>query len=214
MSLVAASAAPRENNVEDGGYVKGVGIAIVTQNNDPDGFGRVKVRFTWLDQQRESVWARVALPMAGDDRGFAMIPEVGDEVAVCFERGDLRFPIIIGALYGGKAKIPFANKDGKNDLRILKSRAGHHLTFNDGKQKSLDLSLDDGKRVHIDSNGLSLEDENGNHLKIDSRSGAMEISTSGKLTIKAASIELTATASCDVNASGSLVLKGSTVMIN
>jgi len=76
------SAAPRETSVEDGGYVKGVGIAIVTQNKDPDGYGRVKVRFTWFDQPRRSVWARVALPMAGDDRGFAMIPEVGDEVAV------------------------------------------------------------------------------------------------------------------------------------
>ena len=214
MSLAAVSASPRETNVEDGGYVKGVGIAIVTQNKDPEGYGRVKVRYTWSDEQRESVWARVALPMAGDDRGFAMIPEVGDEVAVCFERGDLRFPIIIGALFGGKAKIPYANKDGKNDLRVIKSRAGHHLTFNDGDRKSLDLSLKDGKRVHIDDNGLLLEDDKGNHFRIDSRSGAMEISTSGKLAIKAASIELTATGTCEVKAASSLVLKGSTVLIN
>lgn len=214
MSLAAISAAPRETNVEDGGYVKGVGIAVVTQNKDPDGYGRVKVRFTWFDQPRESVWARVALPMAGDDRGFAMIPEVGDEVAVCFERGDLRFPIVIGALFGGKAKIPFANSDGKNDLRIIKSRAGHHLTFNDGSQKSVDLSLKDGKKVHIDDNGLSVEDDKGNHFKIDSQSGAIEISASGKLTIKAASIELTATGTCDVKATGKLALNGATVMIN
>lgn len=214
MSLAAVSAAPRETGVEDGGYVKGVGIAIVTQNKDPDGYGRVKLRFTWLDEQRESVWARLALPMAGDDRGFAMIPEVGDEVAVCFERGDLRFPIVIGALFGGKAKIPFANKDGKNDLRVIKSRAGHHLTFNDGDKKALDLSLKDGKRLHIDDDGILLEDDKGNHLKIDSQGGAMEISTSGKLTIKAASIELTASGTCEVKASSSLVLKGTTVMIN
>jgi uncharacterized protein involved in type VI secretion and phage assembly len=214
VSLAAISAAPHESNVEDGGYVKGVGIAVVTQNKDPDGYGRVKVRFTWFDQPRESVWARVALPMAGDDHGFAMIPEVGDEVAVCFERGDLRFPIVIGALFGGKAKIPFANSDGKNDLRVIKSRAGHHLTFNDGSQKSLDLSLKDGKKVHIDDNGLSVEDDKGNHFKIDSQSGAIEISASGKLTIKAASIELTATGTCDVKATGKLALNGATVMIN
>lgn len=214
MSLAAAAAAPRETGVEDGGYVKGVGIAVVTQNKDPDGYGRVKVRFTWFDQPRESVWARCALPMAGDDRGFAMIPEVGDEVAVCFERGDLRFPIIIGALFGGKAKIPFANKDGKNDLRVIKSRAGHHLTFNDGSQKSLELSLKDGKKVLIDDNGVAVQDDKGNHFKIDSRSGAIEISASGKLTIKAASIELTATGTCDVKATGKLALNGATVMIN
>jgi uncharacterized protein involved in type VI secretion and phage assembly len=214
MSLATVSAAPRETSVEDGGYVKGVGIAIVTQNRDPDGYGRVKVRFTWFDQPRESVWARVALPMAGDDRGFAMIPEVGDEVAVCFERGDLRFPIVIGALFGGKAKMPFANKDGKNDLRVIKSRAGHHLTFNDGAQKSLELALKDGKKVLIDDNGVAVQDDKGNHLKIDSQSGAIEISASGKLTIKAASIELTATGTCDVKATGKLALNGATVMIN
>ena len=214
MSLATVSAAPRETSVEDGGYVKGVGIAIVTQNKDPDGYGRVKVRFTWFDQPRESVWARVALPMAGDDRGFAMIPEVGDEVAVCFERGDLRFPIVIGALFGGKAKMPFANKDGKNDLRVIKSRAGHHLTFNDGAQKSLELALKDGKKVLIDDNGVAVQDDKGNHLKIDSQSGAIEISASGKLTIKAASIELTATGTCDVKATGKLALNGATVMIN
>ncbi len=214
MSLATVSTAPAETAVEDGGYVKGVGIAIVTQNKDPDGYGRVKVRFTWFDQPRESAWARCALPMAGDDRGFAMIPEVGDEVVVCFERGDLRFPIVIGALFGGKTKIPFANKDGKNDLRVIKSRAGHHLTFNDGSQKSLELSLKDGKKVLIDDNGVSVQDDKGNHFKIDSRSGAIEISARGKLTIKAASIELTATGTCDVKATGKLALNGATVMIN
>lgn len=214
MSLATAAAAPRETGVEDGGYVKGVGIALVTQNKDPEGYGRVKLRYTWFDQPRESVWARVALPMAGDDRGFAMIPEVGDEVAVCFERGDLRFPIVIGALFGGKAKMPYSNSDGRNDLRVIKSRAGHHLSFNDGARKSLELSLEDGKKVLIDDNGIAVQDDKGNHFKIDSRSGAIEISAQGKLTIKAASIELTATGSCDVKATGKLALNGATVMIN
>jgi uncharacterized protein involved in type VI secretion and phage assembly len=214
MSLATAAAAPRETGVEDGGYVKGVGIALVTQNKDPEGYGRVKLRYTWFDQPRESVWARVAMPMAGDDRGFAMIPEVGDEVAVCFERGDLRFPIVIGALFGGKAKMPYSNSDGRNDLRVIKSRAGHHLSFNDGSKKSLELSLEDGKKVLIDDNGVAVQDDKGNHFKIDSRSGAIEISATGKLTIKAASIELTATGSCDVKATGKLALNGATVMIN
>lgn len=214
MSLAAVSTAPAETGVEDGGYVKGVGIAIVTQNKDPQGWGRVKVRYTWFDQPRESNWTRCVQPMAGDDRGFAMIPEVGDEVAVCFERGDLRFPIIIGALFGGKAKSPFPNSDGKNDLRVIKSRAGHHLSFNDGSRKSLELSLKDGKKVLVDDDGIAVQDDKGNHFKIDSRSGGIEISASGKLTIKAASIELTATGSCDVKATGKLALNGATVMIN
>ena len=53
--------------------------------------------------------------LAGKDRGFALIPEVGDEVVVCFERGDLRFPIVMGAVHGGKDKTPFDNGDGDAD---------------------------------------------------------------------------------------------------
>jgi len=66
----------------------------------------------------------------------------------------------------------------------------------------------------IDDNGVAVQDDKGNHLKIDSQSGAIEISASGKLTIKAASIELTATGTCDVKATGKLALNGATVMIN
>ena len=215
MSLAAAAAnAPRETAVEDGGYVKGVGIAVVTQNKDPDGYGRVKVRFTWFDQPRESVWARVATPMAGNDRGLVMTPEVGDEVAVCFERGDLRFPIVIGALHGGKDTNPNANSDGKNDKRMIKSRAGHVLTFNDGAQGSVELALKDGKKVLINDTSVTVQDDKGNHFKIDSSSGAIELNATGKLTIKAASIEISATGSCDVKAVGKLALNGATVMIN
>jgi uncharacterized protein involved in type VI secretion and phage assembly len=104
--------APRETAHESGGYVKGVAIALVTQNKDEDGLCRVKVRYPWHDKPRESYWARLAMPMAGKDRGLVVIPEVGDEVVVAFEREDLRFPCVLGALWNGKEKPPFDNKDG------------------------------------------------------------------------------------------------------
>ncbi|MFL9977623.1 phage baseplate assembly protein V [Paraburkholderia graminis] len=209
-----ASAAPRETGVEDGGYVKGVALAVVTQNKDRDGMGRVKLRFPWFDQPRESVWARVAMPMAGNGRGFALIPEVDDEVVVCFERGDLRFPIVVGCVHGGKDKIPFANEDGKNDKRVFRSRAGHELVFDDGKKGSVELSLKDGKKVLIDDDSVTVQDEKGNHFKIDSRSGAVEISASGKLTLKAADVEITATATLKMQAGPTLALNAGTIMIN
>lgn len=97
----------------ESGYVKGVAVAIVTQNKDEDGLCRVKVRFPWHDKPRESYWARLAMPMAGDGRGTVFIPEVDDEVLVAFEREDLRFPYVLGALWNGKDKPPLANDDGK-----------------------------------------------------------------------------------------------------
>jgi uncharacterized protein involved in type VI secretion and phage assembly len=215
MSLsAAASTAPRETGVEDGGYVKGVGLAIVTQNKDPEGLGRVKLRFPWFDQPRESVWARVAMPMAGHDRGFAMIPEVDDEVVVCFERGDLRFPVVIGCVHGGKDRTPFANQDGKNDRRMFKSRAGHVLIFDDSAKGSVELALKDGKKVIFDDNGVSVQDDKGNHFKIDSRTGAVEVNATGKLTLKAAEVEISASKTLTIAAGPALTLTADRIKLN
>src|SRR6185437_12498879 len=104
MTIMAAP--PQETAHEAGGYVKGVAVALVTQNNDPEKSCRVKVRYPWHEQASESYWARLAVPMAGDGRGVVLIPEVGDEVLVAFEREDLRFPYVLGALWNGKDKPP------------------------------------------------------------------------------------------------------------
>lgn len=101
------------------GYAEGVAVALVTQNKDDKGLCRVRVQYPWHDKPTESYWARLAVPMAGRERGMVLIPEVGDEVLVGFERGDLRFPYVLGALWNAKDKPPLANSDGKNDKRIL-----------------------------------------------------------------------------------------------
>ena len=113
------STPPSETALESGGHAKGVAVALVTQNKDDEGLCRVKVRYPWHDKPRESYWARLAVPMAGNGRGTVFIPEVGDEVLVAFEREDLRFPYVLGALWNGKDKPPLANDDGKNDKRIV-----------------------------------------------------------------------------------------------
>ena len=86
--------------------IYGVVIGIVTNNQDPDKLGRVKVQFPWLSNEDESFWARIASPMAGDKRGIYFLPEVDDEVLVVFEHGDMRFPYVIGALWNGQDSPP------------------------------------------------------------------------------------------------------------
>src|SRR5690349_4563849 len=70
----------------------GVEIAVVTNVQDPDKVGRVKVKFPRLPNGPESDWARVAQPSAGAGRGFYWIPEVNDEVLVAFELGNANRP--------------------------------------------------------------------------------------------------------------------------
>jgi uncharacterized protein involved in type VI secretion and phage assembly len=207
-------APPRETALETGGYVKGVAIGLVTQNKDDEGLCRVKVRYPWHENAQESYWARLSMPMAGDGRGVVLIPEVGDEVLVAFEREDLRFPYILGALWNGKDKPPLANDDGKNDKRIVKSRKGHKLLFDDGTRGVVELAHADGRRAVFDDDGVLIEDGNGNQVKIDANSSAMTIKASGTLSIKAASITIEATGTLDLKANATLTLRGALVNIN
>ncbi len=117
--------------------IAGVAIGIVTNNQDPDRLGRVKVKFPWLSDEDESAWARMVTPMAGKERGLYFLPEVDDEVLVAFEHGDLRSPYVLGALWNGKDLPPVTNDDGKNNIRAIASRSGHVIRLNDedGKEK-------------------------------------------------------------------------------
>ena len=70
-------------------------MGIVTNNKDPEGWGRVKVKFPTLTEEHESNWARVVALGAAKQRGFDCLPEVNDEVLVGFEHGDIHRPYIL-----------------------------------------------------------------------------------------------------------------------
>lgn len=205
---------PRETTLEAGGLVKGVAVAVVTQNQDDEGQCRVRVSYPWHDKPRDSYWARLAVPMAGNERGLVMIPEVGDEVLVAFEREDLRFPYVLGALWNGEDAPPLANDDGNNDKRILKSRKAHYLLFDDGSRGVVELSHVNGGKVRFDDDGIVVSDDNGNQIKIESASGAMTIEAGGRLQIRAASISIESNTTLDIKANSTLSVRGSLVSIN
>jgi uncharacterized protein involved in type VI secretion and phage assembly len=76
-------------------------LGIVTNNNDPEELGRVRVSYPALGQDTESAWARVAWPSAGKERGLMMLPVVGEEVLLAFE-GNTTRPYVLGSLFNGK----------------------------------------------------------------------------------------------------------------
>ncbi|MFE7237832.1 VgrG-related protein [Streptomyces sp. NPDC057580] len=84
-----------------GSRCSGLVSGTVTDTHDPDGSGRVKVRFPWLSDEYASDWARTA-QSNGTSGGEAFIPEVGDEVLVGFEHGHLDRPYVLAGLYNGK----------------------------------------------------------------------------------------------------------------
>ncbi len=124
----------------------GAAVAVVTNLNDPEQQGRIKVRFPWMADAEESHWCRVVADQGGKSRGNFIRPEVGDEVLVLFERGDINQPMVVGSLWNGKDAPPGpGNADGKNDHKFFQSRAGHQWIFNDGSDGGY-IEFHDGKQ--------------------------------------------------------------------
>ena len=89
--------------------INGIVVGLVVDNKDPDKMARIKVKFPTLPDMPESWWARLAMPMAGRERGWMTIPEVEDEVLVGFVHGDINHAVVLGSLYNGVDTPPYAN---------------------------------------------------------------------------------------------------------
>ena len=192
-----------------GQLVHGAVPAVVTEvKDDPDNLSRVKVKFPWLDDSFSSDWARVVLPGAGKDRGFACLPEIDDEVLVCFEQGDFRRPYVLGGLFNGVdlpkdsgSLVDTAN--GTIGVRAFTTRAGHSLKFTDA---------DNGKGVKLATGGTQVES-----VELDAAGHKITISSSGDITIeagKSGTVKITAGTTMTLEATSSLELKAPTVKIN
>lgn len=197
--------------------IVGVAVGVVTNNKDPANLGRVRVKFPWFSDDDESEWARIATFMAGKNRGALFLPEMDDEVLVAFEHGDMRRPYIIGALWNGVDTPPkeFVN-DGKNNLRLIRSRSGHLIKLDDTEGAE--------KIEVIDKSGKNsvVMDAKENTITITSDKDIVLEATNGKITLQSKEIELRTSAATKIEAGGemslkasaSMTVKGSTVNIN
>ncbi len=198
-----------------GGFWYGVYPALVTDVKDPDGQGRVKVSLPWSpDTGSESyeVWARVAVLMAGNNRGTWFIPDKDDEVLVAFEGGRPHRPYVIGALWNGSDAPPESmDGSGQNNAKVICSRKGVKVTLNDQDgQEKLVLETPGGQKMTLKdgASAIEIEDSSGNSIKLES--SGITINTSGSLTINASSITLNA-GSLTANA-GSSTFSGTMVV--
>lgn len=157
-------------------------IALVTNNNDDQNLGRVKLKYPWLDDTLESGWVRVATPMTGNGHGFQVLPEVNDEVLVVFEHGDLNHPIVIGSLWNGQDKPPLTSANavasGKTEQRIFKTRVGHTILLKDKSGE---------EAIHfIDKSG-------NNKILIETHNKTITVESEDKIVLKGKNIDITAT---------------------
>lgn len=195
--------------------IGGVTIGIVTNNEDPEGLGRVKVRLPFFGEEIESDWARVATLMAGPGRGTYFLPEVEDEVLVAFLHGDVHSPYVLGALWNGVDAPPEQNDDGENNRRVIKTRSGHVIRFDDseGSERIEIVDKSEENRIVLDS---------GENTVTIASGGDIVIKAGGKLVLEGSGVEITSEAdikiesqtATDIKAAAAMTIQGQTVDIN
>jgi len=167
-------------------------LAIVTDNDDPQKQGRIKVQFKWQCTSNDvTEWLRVMTPDAGTsdkvsrNRGFVFVPEKGDQVIVAFEEGNIARPVVLGSVFHGKSGI---GGGGGNNSKSLSSKSGHSLNLNDA-----------GGITFIDKSKL-------NHIEID---GESKITVTADKTIKL----VTGESSITLNSNGTIDIVGKIINI-
>jgi uncharacterized protein involved in type VI secretion and phage assembly len=173
-------------------------VGVVTDNEDPQGWGRVKVKFPTLTEEDTSNWARVVGLGAANQRGFDCLPEIDDEVLVAFEHGDIHRPYVIGGVWNGKDAPPNpvgeTVQDGKVRLRTFKTRTGHQIQF---------VEEDKGDRKA----GVYIETKGGHKVQLTDSDKSIRISSTGDLKIEAKG-------NIDINATGIITVQGKLIKLN
>ncbi|MGX7681846.1 phage baseplate assembly protein V [Jatrophihabitans sp. DSM 45814] len=193
----------------------GLAIGVVTDINDPDSSGRVKVKLVGLAADSQAIgspWARLVTLGGGPKRGAVFQPEVNDEVLVGFEHGDTRRPVVLGGLYSKKNVLPtWEVKNGQVQARRITSRLGHIVELSDGDDpaaKHVLLQLAGGShRLRLGEDRFDVELASGKPIKIMAGEASFEITEQGDINIVANNISLKAKAKLDLEGASQATVK-------
>jgi phage protein D len=206
---------------------------IVTNNQDPEGLGRVKVKFPALTEEHESHWARVVGHGIGPGRGNDCLPEINDEVLVGFEHGDIHRPYILGGVWNGKDQPPEnindSVQDGKVRLRTFQSRTGHKVQLSEeakgASQAGVQLKSALGHSIQMKDTNKCVEivTAAGHKIILDDEKNQIEIITKGGNTLclddkennismnSINTIKIEAKVGIDMSSTGPVIIRGKPV---
>ncbi len=202
----------------------GVEVGIVTNVQDPNKLGRIKLQLPRLPGGPETDWARVAQPAAGAGRGFYWLPEVGDEVLIAFELGQANRPYVLGALWNGKDKPMDGAYADDNTTRMIQTKSGHKIVLCDkpGEEKIVIADKSGNRTITFDvkAKKLLVEAKEGDielhaekKIVLDCEDLEVKTSKTAKLDV-GSNFSLKVGADATIKADGNLKLKASRVNIN
>lgn len=192
--------------------VYGVVVATVVDNYDMNMPGRVCIsvinrngKVTQEEPGDMLKWARVAFPYFGSTWGDYFLPEVGDQVLVVFEDGNIEKPYIIGSIPRVRSKFLKDSVDSKNSYKNIQTRYGNQILLTDGNYNEAAgesagdrdvIELHTGKQEHnliLDNarDKITISDKEGNNsIVISSKNdesgdrGSITMKTTKRMTIQ------------------------------
>ncbi len=173
----------------------GVHLAIVVAVDDPQSLGRVQVKLPAIDPDGDApIWARVAVPFAGDNYGAFLIPDVGTEVLVAFTAGDTGAPVVIGNLWNGSAAVP-EPIDTSVDRWTLTGKAGTRIAIveSGAGQEMVEIETPTGVKATVTDSG-------GGEITLKTNTETVKLSPAGIKATSAAVVEVSAAGMAKVSA--------------
>jgi hypothetical protein len=121
---------------------------------DPLMLGRVQVQLPFIDSLDLSPWARIAAPMAGPLHGFYMIPNIGEDVLVAFEQGDVNAPYVLGSLWSAMNPPPLPSPVPQ--IRLIKTLAQNQIMITEVPPSIMIQVETTGQTILISPAGIQL----------------------------------------------------------
>ncbi|MCR5626482.1 MAG: phage baseplate assembly protein V [Lachnospiraceae bacterium] len=183
-----------EKNETGENRIFGAVIGQVTKNYDKERAGYIQISINARDYtESKQVWARMAFPYSGSKWGEYFIPEIGDQVIVVFEHGNIARPFVVGCIPKDNDQFLTKSVDEKNKFKKITTKNGNTITFEDNpegdgeKDKIFINTSKEANKIHLDNEKkiILISDKEGeNKIEMKNEQGQMEIIAKQKLTIK------------------------------
>lgn len=146
----------------------------VRDNADPDRYGRVLVDFGWVEGQDDTTpWIRVITPYVMNEGGSFFVPEIGSDVMVAFEDGDIERPYVMGAFNTSPNQFcpDPAWGDETPNIKAIRTVSGHTIEFHDvdGSEKIRIYDKDEVSEITFDTANNELKIFSTETLKIEAK---------------------------------------------
>lgn len=171
----------------------GVALGLVAKNYDKDAPGRLCVNIPARDKEaNELQWARFAMPSGGKKWGHYFMPEVGDQVLLAFENGNIEKPFVIGCVPVDSSSFFSGSVDEDNQVKRIVTKNGSTVSFEDNKEGDGDkdkITIQTAKKKHTilmdnENKKIVIQDQNGGNLiEMKTEAGQMKIAAKKKLEI-------------------------------